>query len=65
MFSTELSYALEAAYREASNRKHTFFCVEHILFALLFESEQFHLLFHKHKSDSEYSYRVNILLPED
>jgi ATP-dependent Clp protease ATP-binding subunit ClpA len=38
MFSTELSYALEAAYREAANRKHNFFCIEHILFALLFDA---------------------------
>ena len=39
MFSTELSYTLEAAYREASQRKHAFFCVEHLLFALLFDQQ--------------------------
>ena len=37
MFSTEFAFTLEAAYREASNRKHNYFCVEHILFALLFD----------------------------
>ncbi len=37
MFSTELSYALEAAYREATQRKHSYFCLEHVLFALLFD----------------------------
>lgn len=35
MFSTELGYTLEAAFREAQSRKHAFFCVEHVLFALL------------------------------
>jgi ATP-dependent Clp protease ATP-binding subunit ClpA len=39
MFSTELSYTLEAAYREASQRKHAFFCIEHLLFALLFDEQ--------------------------
>ena len=39
MFSTALSYTLEAAYREAANRKHAFFCVEHLLYALLFDEE--------------------------
>lgn len=37
MFSTELSYTLEAAFREAQTRRHAFFCVEHLLFALLFD----------------------------
>src|SRR5687767_7004206 len=37
MFSAELSYTLEAAFREATHRKHLFFCVEHLLFALLFD----------------------------
>ena len=37
MFSTEFAYTLEAAYREAANRKHAYFCIEHILFALLFD----------------------------
>lgn len=36
-FSTELSYVIEAAYREAERRGHQFFCVEHLLFALLFD----------------------------
>ncbi|NLF25697.1 MAG: hypothetical protein GX589_08600, partial [Deltaproteobacteria bacterium] len=39
MFSTALSYTLEAAYREAVNRHHLFFCVEHLLYALLFDEE--------------------------
>lgn len=37
MFSTELGLTLEAAFREAASRKHAFFCVEHLLFALSFE----------------------------
>ena len=37
MLSTELAYALEAAFREAEQRKHAFFCLEHLLFALLFD----------------------------
>lgn len=39
MFNTEFTYTLEAAYKEATNRKHAYFCVEHILFALLFDEE--------------------------
>ena len=39
MFSTELGYTLEAAYREASQRRHGYFCLEHILFALLFDDQ--------------------------
>ncbi len=39
MFSTELGYTLEAAYREASHRKHAFFCLEHLLYALLFDDQ--------------------------
>ncbi len=35
MFSTEFAYLLEAAYKEASSRKHQYFCLEHILFALI------------------------------
>ena len=30
---------MEAAYREALTRKHAFFCVEHLLYALLFDDE--------------------------
>ena len=37
MFSTELGFTLEAAYREAAQRKHAYFCLEHLLFALLFD----------------------------
>ncbi len=39
MFSTELGFTLEAAAREASNRRHAFFCIEHLLYALSFEQE--------------------------
>lgn len=39
MFSTDLTFTLEAAYREATNRKHHFFCLEHLLYAMLFQSE--------------------------
>ncbi|MCB0334654.1 MAG: hypothetical protein KDD62_00070, partial [Bdellovibrionales bacterium] len=44
MFSTELSYTLEAAYREASTRKHAYFCVEHVLYALLFNEKAIDIL---------------------
>lgn len=37
MFSTELGLTLEAAFREASTRRHAFFCLEHLLYALTFE----------------------------
>lgn len=37
-FSIELSYTLEAAYREAEKRNHEFFTVEHLLFALSYDS---------------------------
>lgn len=39
MFSTELTYTLEAAYREAAQRHHAYFCVEHILYALSFDDD--------------------------
>lgn len=39
MFSTELSFTLEAAYREAASRSHCYFCIEHVLYALLFDNE--------------------------
>jgi ATP-dependent Clp protease ATP-binding subunit ClpA len=34
MFSTDLAFTFDAAYREAINRQHAYFCVEHVLFAL-------------------------------
>jgi ATP-dependent Clp protease ATP-binding subunit ClpA len=37
MFSAELGYTLEAAYREAAQRQHAYFCIEHLLYALLFD----------------------------
>jgi len=39
MFSTELGYTLEAAYREAAQRGHAFFCLEHLLYAFLFDDQ--------------------------
>jgi ATP-dependent Clp protease ATP-binding subunit ClpA len=39
MFSTELGYTLEAAFREASQRGHAYFCLEHLLYALLFDDQ--------------------------
>lgn len=39
MFSNELAIVLEAAVREAETRQHAYFCVEHILFALLHDTE--------------------------
>ncbi len=39
MFSTELGFVLEAAVREATTRRHAFFCLEHMLYALLFDPD--------------------------
>ena len=39
MFSTEFTYTLESAYREATNKRHAYFCVEHILYSLLHDPE--------------------------
>ncbi|MCI5064631.1 ATP-dependent Clp protease ATP-binding subunit ClpA [bacterium] len=39
MFSTELGYTLEAAWREASTRQHAYFTLEHLLLALLSDPE--------------------------
>jgi ATP-dependent Clp protease ATP-binding subunit ClpA len=39
MFNTELTYLLDAAIKEAITRRNTFFCAEHILYALLFDPE--------------------------
>lgn len=39
MFSTDLTLTLDAAYREAETRRHQFFCVEHLLFALMFDEK--------------------------
>ena len=39
MFSTELTYTLEAAYREAAKRRHAYFCIEHILYALSYDDD--------------------------
>ncbi|RIL06839.1 MAG: ATP-dependent Clp protease ATP-binding subunit ClpA, partial [Proteobacteria bacterium] len=37
MFSTELGFTLEAAFREALNRRHRYFCIEHVLYAFCFD----------------------------
>ena len=39
VFSTELGYTLEAAWREASSRQHAYFTLEHLLLALLADPE--------------------------
>lgn len=39
MFSAELTYIIEAAYQEAVTRRHAYFRLEHVLFALLFDTE--------------------------
>jgi len=44
MFSSQAALVLEAALREAVSRRHAFFCVEHILYALLFDDRIQHLL---------------------
>lgn len=46
MFSTSLGYTLEAAVREASQRKNAYFCIEHLLYALLFDAEVKEILYH-------------------
>ncbi len=44
MFSTELGLTLEAAFREASSRRHAFFCLEHLLYALTFDEQVMKIL---------------------
>lgn len=39
MFTAEFGFALEAAYKEAVARRHAYFCLEHLLYALLFDEE--------------------------
>lgn len=39
MFNTELSYLIEAAFREAVKRRHLYFCIEHLLYALLYDED--------------------------
>ena len=46
MFSTELGLTLEAAFREASSRRHAFFCLEHLLYALSFDEQVTEILNH-------------------
>lgn len=46
MFSTELGLTLEAAFREASSRRHAFFCLEHLLYALSFDEQVMEILNH-------------------
>ncbi len=46
MFSTELGLTLEAAFREASSRRHAFFCLEHLLYALSFDEQVVEILNH-------------------
>ncbi|MEY4700678.1 MAG: hypothetical protein RL326_865, partial [Pseudomonadota bacterium] len=44
MFSTELGLTLEAAFREAASRRHAFFCLEHLLYALTFDERIMEIL---------------------
>ena len=44
MFSSELNYVLIAASREADQRKHEYICVEHLLYALIFEESTIKIL---------------------
>ena len=44
MFSTQLTFTLEAAVREASQRDHAYFCVEHLLYALTFDDDALRIL---------------------
>jgi ATP-dependent Clp protease ATP-binding subunit ClpA len=44
MFSTELGLTLEAAFREAASRRHAFFCLEHLLYALSYDEQIIEIL---------------------
>jgi hypothetical protein len=44
MFSTEFAYVIEAAFRDAKERGHAYFCVEHLLFSLLHDQDVIHFL---------------------
>lgn len=44
MFSTELGLTLEAAFREAASRRHAFFCLEHLLYALTYDEQIIEIL---------------------
>ncbi len=44
MFSTELGLTLEAAFREAATRRHAFFCLEHLLYALSYDEQIIEIL---------------------
>ncbi|MFN4894557.1 MAG: ATP-dependent Clp protease ATP-binding subunit ClpA [Pseudomonadota bacterium] len=44
MFSTELGLTLEAAFREATSRRHAFFCLEHLLYALSYDEQIIEIL---------------------
>jgi ATP-dependent Clp protease ATP-binding subunit ClpA len=44
MFSTELGLTLEAAFREAASRRHAFFCLEHLLYALSYDEQVIEIL---------------------
>lgn len=46
MFSTELGLTLEAAFREAASRRHAFFCLEHLLYALTYDEQVMEILQH-------------------
>ena len=39
MFSPEFAYTLEAAYKEATQRGHDYFCLEHLLYAMISDPE--------------------------
>lgn len=44
MFSTELAYLIEAAFKEAVKRHHAYFCIEHLLYSLLFNDDVIDIL---------------------
>ena len=46
MFSASFNITLETAYREATNRKHAYFCIEHLLFSLLEDKEVQDVIMH-------------------
>ena len=64
MFSAELGYTLEAAYREAVVRKNAYFCIEHLMYALLFDDTVSNILRHVGANLKELKSQLDVYLNE-
>lgn len=64
MFSAELGYTLEAAYREAVVRKNAYFCLEHLLYALIFDDNVANILKHSGANIEELKSKLDNYLNE-